>query len=106
VICEGFAEGSCHGFPGGRPERLDPPFPAEPVAPPQKPVARGGWLRAGLLSARAFAEARNGSSSRQCDRRCSQRKLLRALNRLDVVNAAAIPLRAEPAATRCGEMVE
>jgi hypothetical protein len=25
---------------------------------------------------------------------------------LDVVNAAAIPLRAEPAATRCGEMVE
>jgi ABC-type uncharacterized transport system substrate-binding protein len=32
--------------------------------------------------------------------------LLRALDRLDVVHAAAIPLRAEPAATRCGEMVE
>ena len=29
-----------------------------------------------------------------------------ALNRLDVVNAAAIPMRAEPVATRCGEMVE
>jgi hypothetical protein len=33
-------------------------------------------------------------------------ELPRALNRLDVVHAAAIPLRAEPAATRCGEMVE
>ena len=25
---------------------------------------------------------------------------------IDVVHAAAIPLRAEPAATRCGEMIE
>jgi len=32
--------------------------------------------------------------------------LARALDRLDVVHAATIPLRAEPAATRCGEMVE
>jgi hypothetical protein len=32
--------------------------------------------------------------------------LPRALNRLDVVHAAAIPLRAEPTAIRCGEMVE
>jgi hypothetical protein len=38
-------------------------------------------------------------------RRCKDGRLA-ALNRLDVVNAAAIPLRAEPAATRCGEMVE
>jgi len=34
------------------------------------------------------------------------KELARALDWLDVVNAAAIPLRAEPAATRCGEMVE
>jgi hypothetical protein len=32
--------------------------------------------------------------------------VLAALNRLDVVDAAAIPLRAESVATRCGEMVE
>ena len=31
---------------------------------------------------------------------------LAALDGLDVVNAAAIPMRTEPAATRCGEMVE
>jgi hypothetical protein len=30
----------------------------------------------------------------------------RALDRLDVVNAAAIPLRADPTAIRCGEIVE
>jgi len=33
-------------------------------------------------------------------------RLPRALDRLDVVNAAAIPMGAEPVATRCGEMVE
>ena len=32
--------------------------------------------------------------------------LLATLDRLDVVNAAAIPMRAEPAAIRCGEAVE
>jgi len=32
--------------------------------------------------------------------------LTRALDGIDVVHAAAIPLRAEPAATRCGKMVE
>jgi hypothetical protein len=45
-----------------------------------------------------------------CQRRergCAiHKELPRALDRLDVVHAAAIPLRAEPAATRCGEMVE
>ena len=34
------------------------------------------------------------------------KELPRALDRLDVVHAATIPIRAEPAATRCGEMVE
>ena len=29
-----------------------------------------------------------------------------AFDWLDVMNAAAIPIRAEPAATRCGEMVQ
>jgi len=32
--------------------------------------------------------------------------LPRALDWLDVMYPAAIPMRAEPAATRCGEMVE
>ena len=32
--------------------------------------------------------------------------LPRALDRLDVAHAAAIPMRAEPAAIRCGEAVE
>ena len=32
--------------------------------------------------------------------------LARPLDRLDVVHAAAIPLRADPTAIRCGEMVE
>jgi hypothetical protein len=41
------------------------------------------------------------------ERGCAiHKELPRALDRLDVVHAAAIPLRAEPAATRCGEMVE
>ena len=31
---------------------------------------------------------------------------LATLDWLDVVNAAAVPMRAEPAATRCGELVE
>ena len=31
---------------------------------------------------------------------------LAALDRLDVESATAIPMRAEPVATRCGEMVE
>ena len=34
------------------------------------------------------------------------KELPRALDRLDVVHAATIPIRAEPAATRSGEMVE
>ena len=33
-------------------------------------------------------------------------ELPRALDWLDVMYPAAIPMRAEPAATRCGEMVE
>jgi hypothetical protein len=33
-------------------------------------------------------------------------QLPRALDRLDVVHAAAIPIRAKSTATRCGEMVE
>src|SRR5262249_56426347 len=37
---------------------------------------------------------------------CHSKKLSSALDRLDVVNAAAIPMRAEPAAIRCGEAVE
>jgi len=32
--------------------------------------------------------------------------VLATLDRLDVVNAAAISLRADPTAIRCGEMVE
>ena len=34
------------------------------------------------------------------------KELSHALDRLDVVNAAAIPVGAEPAAARCGEVVE
>ena len=34
------------------------------------------------------------------------RKLACALDRLDVVHAAAIPLRADPTVIRCGELVE
>jgi hypothetical protein len=34
------------------------------------------------------------------------RRIASALDRLDVVHAAPIPMRAEPTATRCGEMVE
>ena len=37
---------------------------------------------------------------------CRSKELSRAFDWLDVVNAAAIPMRAEPAATRCGEVVE
>jgi hypothetical protein len=59
-------------------------------------AGRGG----GLLSARAFAETRTVAG--RYDRGCSQlsKKLPRALDRLDVVHAAAIPIRAEPNTTR------
>jgi len=46
------------------------------------------------------------STCRDSKGRAIHKQLPRALDRVDVVHAAAVPLRAEPAATRCGEMVE
>ena len=66
-------------------------------------VAVGGvdeiYFRRQLLANAAIAASRVGSWP------CVNSRVL-ALNRFDVMYPAAIPLRAEPAATRCGEMVE
>jgi hypothetical protein len=47
-----------------------------------------------------------GASHRTAGAAAPSKGLPRALDRLDVVHAAAIPMRAKPAATRCREMVE
>jgi hypothetical protein len=56
-----------------------------------------------IISSEAILEAELDLSMRLCH---AKELVACALDRLDVVHAAAIPLRAEPAATRCGEMVE
>src|SRR5215510_14780347 len=56
---------------------------------------------------RAASPATTGLSSRiEFTASCCEAALASASDRLDVMHPAAIPLGAEPAATRCGEMVE
>src|SRR5262249_59469987 len=76
------------------------------------PVARSDWVACCFASARASARAAAaaggsaaGLSSQGTRSRRGKGGHLAALDRLDVMNAAAIPLRAEPVATRGGEMV-
>src|SRR5262249_5690589 len=51
-------------------------------------------------------KSRNGRWPLHRCRPCRSKELSRAFDWLDVMNAAAIPIGAKPAATRCGDMVE
>ena len=65
---------------------------------------------AAVLRDRARPLGRSGSCTicalKPQARQCNSKELLRALDRLDVMHPAPIPIGAEPAAARCGEMVE